>query len=67
MRNVPDKVAKKIKTHIFFFVTLFFKNRAIDDIIWKNIVEPDRSQMTVCVMRMACWIPRATNTHFWNM
>jgi hypothetical protein len=31
--------------------------------MWKNIVEPDRPQMTVSRMRIACWIPKATNTH----
>jgi hypothetical protein len=29
--------------------------------------EPDRSQMTVWNMRIECWIPKATNAHFWNM
>ena len=29
----------------------------------KNIVESDRPQMTVWGMRIACWIPNATNTH----
>jgi hypothetical protein len=28
--------------------------------MWKNIVEPDRAQMTVWRMRIACWIPKAT-------
>jgi hypothetical protein len=28
----------------------------------KNIVEPDRPQMKVLCMRVACWIPKATNT-----
>jgi hypothetical protein len=28
---------------------------------WKNIVEPDRPQMT-WRMRFACWITKATNT-----
>jgi len=31
--------------------------------MWENIVEPDRSQMTIWLMRNACWIPKATNTH----
>jgi len=35
----------------------FFKNRAIDDEMWKNIIQPYRSQMAVC------WKPKATNTH----
>ena len=31
--------------------------------MWKNIVEPDRPQMTILRMRIACWIPKATNIH----
>ena len=31
--------------------------------MWKNIVARGRSQMTVWRMRIACWIPKATNTH----
>jgi len=30
--------------------------------MWKNIVERDRPQMTIWRMRIACWIPKATNT-----
>jgi len=41
----------------------FFLNRAIYEIMWKNIVGPDRPQMTIWRMRIACWIPKATNTH----
>jgi hypothetical protein len=28
----------------------------------KNIVQPGRPQMTIWRMRIACWIPKATNT-----
>jgi len=31
--------------------------------MWKNIVERVRPQMTIWRMRIACWIPTATNTH----
>ena len=31
--------------------------------MWKNIVEPDRPQMTICSLRIACWVTKATNTH----
>ena len=31
--------------------------------MWKNIVEPDRPQMTVWRMRFAWWIPKSTNIH----
>jgi len=32
-------------------------------LLWKTIVEQGRPQMTIWHMRIACWIPRATNTH----
>jgi len=31
--------------------------------MWKNSVEPDRPQMKIWRMRIACWIPETTNTH----
>jgi len=33
------------------------------EIMWKNVVQPDRPQMTIWRMRIACWITKATNTH----
>ena len=56
------KVLEKIKTHILCSIT-FSENRAVYEIVWTNIVEPDRPQMTIRRMRVACWIPKATNTH----
>jgi hypothetical protein len=57
------KVVEKIKTHNFMFNNfLFFENRGVYKIMWKNTVEPDRPQMTIWQMRIACWIPKATNT-----
>ena len=31
--------------------------------MWKNIVEPERPQMTIWHMFIACWIPKAKSTH----
>ena len=31
--------------------------------MWKNIVERDRPQMAIWRMRIACWIPKATDTY----
>jgi len=31
--------------------------------MWKNTVERDRPQMIIWRMRIACWMPKATNTH----
>jgi alpha-D-ribose 1-methylphosphonate 5-triphosphate synthase subunit PhnH len=42
----------------------FFKKIAVFfEVMWKYIVEPDRPQMTICGMLIACWIPMAPNTH----
>jgi len=30
--------------------------------MWNNTVHPDRPQMTIWHMLIACWIPKATNT-----
>jgi hypothetical protein len=58
---------EKIETHILCSVTVFFflESHAICEIIWKNTVEWGRPQMTIWRMRMriACWIPKVTNTH----
>jgi len=31
--------------------------------IWKNNVESGRPQMTIWCMHIACWVPKATDTH----
>ena len=31
--------------------------------MWKSIIEPNSPQLTICRMRIASWIPRATNTN----
>jgi len=60
MRNVSDKFVDKITTHIpcsvFFFKSCY-------EITWKNTAEPDRSQMIIWRMNIACWIPNATGAH----
>ena len=67
MGNVSDKGCKENQnTHFTFndFLSFFFlENRAIYEITWKNTVQPDRPQTTIWCMRIACWIPTATNTH----
>ena len=39
------------------------ENRTIYEIMWKTIVEPDRPQVAIRRMRIACWITKATGTH----
>jgi len=58
------KIAQKIKTHFFVFnYFFFFENRAVYEIMWKNIVQPDKQQMTIRRMPIACSMTKATNTH----
>ena len=52
---------EKIKTDIWCSITCS-KNCAVCEITWKNILELNRLQMTAWLMRIACWIPEATNT-----
>jgi hypothetical protein len=40
-------VVKEIKTHILCSVIFFVENRAVYEIMWKNIIEPSRPQMTI--------------------
>jgi hypothetical protein len=42
--------------HFMFNAIFFFENHAVYEIIWKNIVESGRPQITWC-MCIGCWIP----------
>jgi hypothetical protein len=46
------KVLEKIKTRILYSTTSFSDNRAVYEIMWKNIMEP--GQATVDSMAHAC-------------
>jgi hypothetical protein len=67
MINVADRVVKKVQTHIvlrcmlsnFFFYWQLWH-------LWDNVVRycrGGRPQISVWPMRIACWIPKAINTH----
>jgi len=61
---VETKVVEKLETHIFCSINFFPpENIAIHDTMWKNIVERSRPPMTIWRVYIACWIPKATNTH----
>jgi hypothetical protein len=45
MRNVAGKRFRKSKYS--FYVQVFAQNRAVCEVMWGNVVEPDRPQMTV--------------------
>jgi hypothetical protein len=48
--------------HAFYVSQLFSENRALYEIMWKNIVELDRQQMTTWRVCIACWIPTSKIT-----
>jgi hypothetical protein len=62
MRDVSDHRRENQNTQ-FMFNILSFENRVVYEIMWKNIVKPGRPQMTIWSMRIARWIPMATNTN----
>ena len=59
------KLFTENRNRTFYVQWLFFpsKNRAVYEIMWENMVEPDRPQVTIWRMRTACCIPKATNAH----
>jgi hypothetical protein len=64
MSNVSDEGSTENQNTHFMFNNVFFSiNRAVYEIMWKNIVELGRPQMTIWRMRTACRMPNATNTH----
>jgi len=63
MRNVSDKTCRGNQNTHFVFSDSPPENRAVYEIIWKSIVERSRPQMVIWRMRIACWIPKAKDTH----
>ena len=45
------------------FNNCFSKIVLFYEIMWENIVEGGRPQMTIWRMRIACWITKSINTH----
>ena len=57
------KFVEKIETQISCPVTFFPQNRAVFEIMWKNVVNPDMIQMAEWHICFASWITKDTNTH----
>jgi hypothetical protein len=57
-----SEVVERVKIR-HLYLTTFPENRAVCEIVWNNIVERGRPQMTTWRMRFACWIPKAISTH----
>jgi len=63
VRNLTDKVIMRIKTHILCSIGVFFLNRGVYEIMWKNLVELGRQQNKTWRMRIAYWTLEAKHTH----
>jgi len=54
---------KSKNTFLCTITIFFFENLVVYEIMWKKIiVKPDKPQMTIWHIRIACWIPKATDT-----
>jgi len=67
MRSISYKHCRENQNPHFLFNYAFFENRAVYEIVWKHKVEREMPQMTIWHMRIACRIPKDTNTHTQNM
>jgi mRNA-degrading endonuclease HigB of HigAB toxin-antitoxin module len=56
-------VVEKIKTHFGFNHFFLYENRAVYEIMWENVLRPVSPQMTIRLVRIACRITKATDTH----
>jgi len=58
MKHASDKMCRENQNTHFAFDNFFFENRAVYEIMWKHIVQPDRPQMTVeygaCALHAGC-------------
>jgi len=63
LRNIWDRICRGNQNTHWWSVTSFW-NFAVHEIMWKNAVDPDRSQINVIWhMCFACWITEAMDTH----
>jgi hypothetical protein len=40
----------------------FSEYHAVYEIVWKKIAEPERPQMAIWHLRIACWVAKTTDT-----
>ena len=61
-RLFQAKAEDKLEIHITFSTNFSLENHAVCEIMWNNTVQPNRPQVTIWRMLIACWITKATNT-----
>jgi hypothetical protein len=63
MTSAVNKTCRENQDTHFMSSTSFSEYRAVYEVMWKNMVEPDRNHMTIRRMRCACYITKATDTY----
>jgi hypothetical protein len=63
MFQKKKKYCRENQNAHFMFGNFFSENLAVFEIMWKNMIEPDRPQVAIQHMQCACWISVATDTH----
>ena len=64
IRNSSENLSiENQNTHFTISNFFFFEHRPVYEIMWKNLVQPGRPQMTIWRIRVACLVPKPTNTH----
>jgi len=64
MKNISDKICRENQSTRFVFNKVFFFDyRAVIEIMWKNIAERCSPQKIIWPILIACWVPKAMNTH----
>jgi hypothetical protein len=54
IRNVSNKYCRENQNTLFMFNDFFFENRAVYEIIWKNMTQPGRPQGAIWPIRISC-------------
>ena len=62
MINVSDTSCRENQNTHFMLNDFSLENRVFYETMWKNIVQPGRTQITIWDMSIACWINEAINT-----
>ena len=63
MRSVSDNICRENRNTHFTFNNFFFENSTVCEIMWKNMVEPDRPQVTIWCMHISCCIANVMSTN----
>ena len=57
------KFVEKIKTHILSSKTFFYESHAVYEIMWKNMLQRGRPQMTISTEHALCMLNKHRYTH----